>query len=102
MIDSIAKMPYNKKAPWRVVISPRIVRRAKKLPKKLRGILEELLLDLEKLGPIQYEWSNYSKLPKGRYHCHLNYSYVAVWELIDNEIRILEVTYVGSRESAPY
>jgi hypothetical protein len=38
----------------------------------------------------------------GRYHCHLNYSFVVVWEVVDEKIRILEVTYVGSREDAPY
>ena len=27
---------------------------------------------------------------------------IAIWEGIVNEIRILEVTYVGSREDAPY
>ncbi len=59
-------------------------------------------MDLAKIGPAQPEWANYSKLTNGRYHCHLNYSFVAVWEVIDSEIRIMEVTYVGSREDAPY
>lgn len=27
---------------------------------------------------------------------------VAAWEVIDNEVRILEIIYVGSREDAPY
>lgn len=35
MIDSIAKIPYNEKRQWKVVISPKIVRRAKRLPKKV-------------------------------------------------------------------
>jgi len=102
MVDNIAKIPYNLNKVWKVLISTKIVKRSKKLPKEVMRILEELLLDLEKIGPIQHEWLNYSKLTNGRYHCHLNYRYVAVWDVIDNEIRILEVTYVGSREGAPY
>lgn len=46
--------------------------------------------------------SVYSKLTHDRYHCHLNYRFVAVWEVIDDKIQVLEVTYVGSREDAPY
>ena len=102
MVENIAKIPYNSNKVWKVSISTKIVKRSKKLPKEVMRILEELLLDLEKIGPIQHEWLNYSKLTNGRYHCHLNYRYVAVWDVIDNEIRILEVTYVGSREGAPY
>lgn len=87
---------------WEVNVSKQATKRAKKLPQKVKNLFEALLLDLIKIGPIQYEWPNYSKLTQGRYHCHLNYSFVAVWEVTDNEIRILEVTYVGSREDAPY
>ena len=87
---------------WTVNVTKRAIKRAKKLPKPVLQLFEALLLDLTKLGPIQSEWPNYSKLTRGRYHCHLNYSFVAVWEVTDNEIRILEVTYAGSREDAPY
>jgi hypothetical protein len=50
---------------------------------------------------------NYSKLKqKGSnvFHCHLKWSYVAVWEYKNNEIVVKEITisYVGSRENAPY
>jgi len=72
------------------------------LPKNVLENLEELVLDLVKLGPIQNEWHNFSKLTRERFHCHLNYRYVAIWEILDKEIRIMEVTYVGSREGAPY
>lgn len=87
---------------WQVNVSKRAAKKAKVLPKKVMHLFEALLLDLTKTGPIQHEWANYSKLTKGRFHCHLNYSYVAVWEVTDQEIRILEVIYVGSREDAPY
>jgi mRNA-degrading endonuclease RelE of RelBE toxin-antitoxin system len=87
---------------WTVNVSKKAVKRAKKLPKSVMHLFEALLLDLSKTGPIQHEWANYSKLTQDRYHCHLNYSFVAIWEVVDNQIRILEVTYVGSRENAPY
>lgn len=102
MVDNIANMPYIQSVSWKVNVSKKAAKRAKKLPKKVMDLFEVLLLDLAKIGPAQPEWANYSKLTHGRYHCHLNYSFVAVWEVIDNEIRILEVTYVGSREDAPY
>ena len=87
---------------WEVKVSKRAQKGNKKLPKSVRQLFEALLLDLMKTGPIQIEWPNYSKLSHGRYHCHLNYSFVTVWEVIDGAIKILEETYVGSRESAPY
>ncbi len=87
---------------WTVHISNKAAKRAKKLPPKVRDLFEALLVDLSKIGPIQYEWPNYSKLTHARYHCHLNYGFVAVWEVTNSQIRILEVTYVGSREDAPY
>ena len=95
-------MPYHLTVSWKVNVSKTAVKHAKKLPKKVRDLFEALLLDLTKLGPNQREWANYSKLGYDRYHCHLNYSFVAVWKVMDNEIQILEVTYVGSREDAPY
>ena len=102
MVDNIANMPYHILRSWQVNISKKAAKRVKRLPKKVSELFEALLVDLAKIGPIQPEWSNYSKLTHSRYHCHLNYSFAAIWEVTDNEIRILEVTYVGSREGAPY
>jgi mRNA-degrading endonuclease HigB of HigAB toxin-antitoxin module len=37
--------------------------------------------------------------------CHLKKgqpTYVAVWQVIDKEIRIVEIKYVGTHEKAPY
>ena len=64
-----------------------------------------LLLELEKAGPYRSNWSNYGKLSDGRYHCHIkrgNPTYVVCWEIINKEIKIVEVTYVGTHERAPY
>lgn len=29
-------------------------------------------------------------------------TYVAIWEIMDKEIRLIEVTYAGTHEKAPY
>lgn len=73
-----------------------------KLPKNVQRDLEALIADLRAAGPVRGDWPNYSKLGGNRHHCHLSYSYVVVWEVMENELRIIEVTYVGSRENAPY
>ncbi|TGL14500.1 hypothetical protein EHQ50_07325 [Leptospira meyeri] len=74
--------------------------------------LYNLIDDLEKNGPIQKGWKNYSPLGKNKFHCHLTYKWVACWEYIEEisletgksftTIRIIEVYYAGSRENAPY
>ena len=87
---------------WTVRVTKKADKNASKLPSNVRVLFKALVIDLETNGPNQHEWPNYSKLTHGRFHCHLNYRYVAVWEVIDNEVRILEITYVGSRENAPY
>ena len=73
----------------------------KKLPKTAKETLVNLIDDLEESGPVQPNYSNYSKLGKGKYHCHLSYHWVACWECRNGEY-VIEVYYVGSRESAPY
>jgi len=76
-----------------------------KLPKKIKQRLFALA-DLEDMGPVRRNWPNYSKLgkPKGgviKHHCHLDRSWVACWTH-EEETILIEVYYVGSRESAPY
>ncbi len=76
-------------------------KKARQMPKSTRQDLVLLLEELEKEGPIQPEWSNYSKLSKNEYHCHLSYSWVACWRNEKNSL-LIEVYYAGSRENAPY
>jgi hypothetical protein len=64
-----------------------------------------LLRDIELYGPVRGDWPNYGKLGKGRHHCHIKKgkpTYVAVWEEKDKKIKLIEVTYVGTHERAPY
>lgn len=72
-----------------------------KLPDKIQEKFRLLVQDLIDKGPEQPSWSNYSKLGKEKYHCHLTYSYVACWTCEKQTVKI-EVYYVGSRENAPY
>ena len=71
------------------------------LPMIVQRKLTLLLEDLRDVGPVLPHWPNYSRLGEGRYHCHLGYSWVACWTHEKGTVMI-EVYYVGSRQSAPY
>jgi mRNA-degrading endonuclease RelE of RelBE toxin-antitoxin system len=76
-----------------------------KLTKPVRQILYALIHDIEAAGPVRGDWPNYGKLSDGKHHCHLkkgNPTYVAVWQVEDGKIKLVEVTYVGTHEKAPY
>ena len=42
-----------------------------------------------------------NKLSENIYHAHIKYKWVAVWS-VDKPSRTIIVTYIGSREGAPY
>ncbi len=86
---------------YRVLIKKKVEKRLDKLPKQVRQLFYLLISDLQAIGPIQKSWNNFSALEQDKYHCHLNYRYVACWSCRKTEI-IIEVYYVGSREKAPY
>jgi len=86
---------------YEVRIKKKVARGLERLPADVQKLLFLLILDLKSDGPIQKSWRNFSPLGKDRYHCHLNYRYVACWTCRRNEI-VIEVYYVGSREKAPY
>ena len=74
-----------------------------KMPTLEQKKLVNLIDDLKTKGPIQTGWNNFSQLGKNKFHCHLSYKWVACWKYIeDEEIKIIEVYYAGSRENAPY
>jgi mRNA-degrading endonuclease RelE of RelBE toxin-antitoxin system len=87
--------------PYKVKIKKKVDRGLKKLPTNVQKLLFLLVEDLRADGPIQKSWDNFSPLGNDKYHCHLNYRYVACWTHRQGEIEI-EVYYVGSREKAPY
>ena len=92
---------------WVVCYSSKAAKQYDNLPRAVQDRLDLLTAELELLGPNRYNWKNYSKLEgtTQRYHCHVKKgkpTYVAVWEVKDDRVRLLEVTYVGTHEKAPY
>ncbi len=86
---------------YEVRIKKKAERGLQKLPSDVQKLLFLLIADLQAGGPVQKSWQNFSPLGRDRFHCHLNYRYVACWTCQKNEI-VIEVYYVGSREKAPY
>ena len=90
---------------WTVKLSRSVEKQKNKLSKPVQQSLYALLHDIEQGGPVRGDWPNYGKLKEGRHHCHLkkgNPTYVAVWEVEDRKIKLVEVIYVGTHEKAPY
>lgn len=90
---------------WTVHISAKAQKGLRVLPVAVRKALALLLADIEELGPVRGDWPNYGKLGPGRHHCHLKKgkpTYVAVWCEEQGKIKVIEVTYVGTHEKAPY
>ena len=86
---------------YKVFVKKPALKKIGKSPESVRLLFNELVEDLETVGPIQKEWPNYSKLGDNKFHCHLCYSWVACWSCESESIEI-EVYYAGSREDAPY
>lgn len=90
---------------WRARLTKKAEKQAAKLPAPVQDALAILLKEIANKGPVRGDWPNYAKLGTGVHHCHLKKgrpTYVAVWEERANEIRLVEVTYAGTHEKAPY
>ncbi|MDR1922628.1 MAG: cytotoxic translational repressor of toxin-antitoxin stability system [Candidatus Adiutrix sp.] len=94
---------------WTVLFTGQAKKQKDQLPENIRDNLAALKLDLEWKGPEQWDWFHYGKLSRKKnqnfHHCHLNKGqprYVAVWKVVDMEIRIMEIRYVGTHENANY
>jgi mRNA-degrading endonuclease RelE of RelBE toxin-antitoxin system len=87
---------------WQITFTSKAAKQVTKLPQRERDILDMLVKDLALSGPVLPKWRNYSKLGKGEHHCHLSYKWVACWRVEDNEVKLIEIYYAGSRENAPY
>ncbi len=93
------------KRAWKVVIARKVEKKLGILPLPARSALALLMADIEAGGPARGDWPNYGKLGIRRHHCHLKKgkpTYVAVWEESATGIRLVEVTYAGTHEKAPY
>jgi hypothetical protein len=90
---------------WKVTIKKNVTKKIQKLPENVRKSLTLLMRDMEIDGPVRGNWPNYGKLLDDIHHCHLKKgrpTYVAVWIVTGKELRLIEVTYVGTHEKAPY
>ena len=90
---------------WTVTEKRSLNKHIRKVPENVQNILISLKKDMEINGPIRGDWPNFSALSDCRYHCHLKKghpTYVAIWEVKNKEIRLIEVTYAGTHEKAPY
>ncbi len=90
---------------WIVNFSKKVVKQYDALPRAVQDRMNLLAAEIETLGPVRGNWKNYSKLGNQKHHCHIKTgkpTYVAVWEEVDDVIRLVEVQYVGTHEKAPY
>ncbi len=90
---------------WKITVTKKVQKQIDCLPEQARKNLALLAKEMESYGPIRGNWPNYSPLKGNRHHCHIKKgrpTYVAVWEIINKEIRIIEVIYAGTHEKAPY
>ena len=90
---------------WTVTYSRQAEKQRNILPKRVKAILDALILEITAGGPVRGTWKSYSILSNGNHHCHLKKgkpTYVAVWQVTDKTIKLVEVKYVGTHERAPY
>ena len=90
---------------WTVNVPKRVAKQIAGLPEAVETRLRRLLAQIELDGPVRGDWPNYSSLTDNCHHCHLKKghpTYVAVWQVEDKNIRLVEVVYVGTHEKAPY
>lgn len=90
---------------WFVNISGKVRKAIDSLPKAVAEQLIFLIREIESMGPVRGNWPNYGKFDKNRHHCHLKKgkpTYVAIWEMRNRTVRLVEITYAGTHEKAPY
>lgn len=93
---------------WKVELTAKVVKQKSKLPARIEERMDALAFAIELTGPVQPSMPHFGKLINRSgevYHCHLNKgrpTYVAVWQVKDRMILLVEVTYVGTHENAPY
>lgn len=94
---------------WTVEFTAKAAKARGKLPVRIRERLDALVRAIQFAGPVQPSMPHFGKLKNQaggeRYHCHLNKGrpvYVVVWAVWDGKAVLVEVSYVGSHEKAPY
>ncbi|MDR1044839.1 MAG: cytotoxic translational repressor of toxin-antitoxin stability system [Candidatus Adiutrix sp.] len=100
----------DKNKTWEIKFSNKARKQKELLPDDISPILDALTYELKTEGPERRNWPHCGNI-KGQgkktdmRHCHLNKSrpvYVVVWVVVDNDVQIMEVRYVGPHEHADY
>lgn len=93
---------------WKININKKVAKQIEQLPERVQSALRLLVKDLQTSGPTAEKWPHYGRL-KGfngdKRHCHIikgRPTYVCCWEVLDKQIKLIEVYYVGTHEKAPY
>ena len=90
---------------WTVGITKRALKQIDRLPIRAKEALADLIRDIEEDGPVRGNWPNYSRLGDNCHHCHIKKgkpTFVAIWQVRNRTIRLIEVIYAGTHEKAPY
>ena len=90
---------------WDIIAKRKVQKQVEKLPDKIRIVFDLLLTAIRNEGPVRNDWPHYGRLGENVHHCHLKKgrpTYVAVWEVTDKKIRLIEVLYAGTHEKSPY
>jgi mRNA-degrading endonuclease RelE of RelBE toxin-antitoxin system len=80
---------------WGVLLTAKVGKRLKKLPKGIDEAFQLLLAEMRLSGPVQPNWPHYGKLRENCHHCHLQRgrpTYVAVWRVLSKKDKVIEVT----------
>jgi hypothetical protein len=92
---------------WQVFFTKRALKQLNELPLRFKKETRALTNEMERFGPLRYNWKNFGKF-KGSddlYHCHIHKgrpTYVVCWQIKDKKFQVIEVYYVGTHEKAPY
>jgi len=100
-------VPDDKLPLWSVEFTGTARKQKQKLPKTISASLDLLWGELERDGQERRNWPHYGLIvgKQDMHHCHLNKGkpcYVAVWKVINRDVRRMEIRYVGTHENANY
>ena len=93
---------------WDVGMTKRAAKGRDNLPPEILELFWALFQGLILLGPVQYKLPHYGKLQNQKietHHCHLNKNrppYVVIWKVQNKDKKLMEISYVGTHENAPY
>jgi hypothetical protein len=97
----------TEKSTWNVGMTKKAAKGRGNLPPEILELFWALFQGLIFLGPVQPKWPHYGRLTgqKEIYHCHLNKgrpTYVVIWKVQNKDKKLMEISYVGTHENAPY